>query len=192
VEADHRISLIEAEFTRFRDVEFSPLKTCVAAMEALKGVPSSVIPGFRATQDGYPKQEMLSHSNLSRESVDPKGRRGRSRSGKWGTNNHENTEHSETSSSPEDGSSSSDDSAPLKGTRNKGKSVPGLEEIISSRSDYKDIVSYRTYRLANRGNRYNAAVTGKMSTYRGSCSPARRFIYSSKFDSCQKGTTLLT
>jgi hypothetical protein len=47
----------------------------------------------------------------------------------------------------------------------KGKSVPGLEEIIPSRSDYKKLVSYRTYRLANLSNRYNAAVTGKMSTY---------------------------
>jgi hypothetical protein len=47
----------------------------------------------------------------------------------------------------------------------KGESVPGLEEIIPSRSDYKNLVSYRTYRLANRSNRYNAAVTGEMSIY---------------------------
>jgi hypothetical protein len=164
-EADHRISLMEAEFTRFRDIEFSPLRTRVAAMESLKPISSSEIPVFRATQEGYPKPEVLSHSNLPRESVDPKGRRGKSRSGKRGTNNHEDIEPSETSSSPEDGSSSSDDSAPRKGIRNKGKSVPGLEEIIPSRSDYKDLVSYRTYRLVNRSNRYNAAVTGRMSTY---------------------------
>jgi hypothetical protein len=164
-EADHRISLMEAEFTRFRDIEFSPLRARVAAMESLKNVPSSGVPVFRATQEGYPKQEVLSHSNLPRESVDPKGRRGKSRSGKRGINNHEEDEHSETSSSPDDGSSSSDESVPRKGNRTKGKSVPGLEEIIPSRSDYKDLVSYRTYRLANRSNRYNAAVTGKMSTY---------------------------
>jgi hypothetical protein len=108
---------------------------------------------------------MLSHSNLPRESVDPKGRRGKSRSGKRGINNHEEDEHSETSSSPDDGSSSSDDSVPRKGNRMKGKSVTGLEEIIPSRSHYKNLLSYRTYRLANRSNRYNAAVTGKMSTY---------------------------
>jgi hypothetical protein len=99
------------------------------------------------------------------ESVDPKGRRGKSRSGKRGTNNHEEDEHSETSSCPEDGSSSSDDLIPRKGNRMKGKSVPGLEAIIPSRSDRKKLVSYRTYRLANRSNRYNAAVTGKMSSY---------------------------
>jgi hypothetical protein len=62
-------------------------------------------------------------------------------------------------------SSSSDDSVPREGSRIKGKFVPGLEETIPSRSDYKNLVSYRTYRLANRINRYNAAVTGKMSTY---------------------------
>jgi hypothetical protein len=82
-----------------------------------------------------------------------------------GINNHEEDEHSETSSSQYDGSSSSDDSVPRKGNRMKGKSVPGLEEIIPSRSDYKHLVSYRTYQLANRSNRYNSAVTGKMSTY---------------------------
>jgi hypothetical protein len=69
-----------------------------------------------------------------------------------------------SSSSPDDGSYS-DDSTQLRGIRVKGKSVPGLEEIVPSRSDYKYLVSYRTYRLANRSNRYNAAVTGKMSTY---------------------------
>jgi hypothetical protein len=164
-EAYHRISLMEAEFTRYRDSEFSTLRARVASMESLNTVPSSGIPAFKATQEGYLKQEILSHSNLLRESVDPKGRRGRSRSGKRGTNNHEEDEHSETSSSPYDGSSSSDDSVPRKGNRMKGKSVPGLEEIIPSRSDNKKLVSYRTYRLANRSNRYNAAVTGKMSTY---------------------------
>jgi hypothetical protein len=34
-EADQRISLMEAELTHFRDTEFSPLKTRVAAMESL-------------------------------------------------------------------------------------------------------------------------------------------------------------
>jgi hypothetical protein len=131
-------------------------------MESLNIVPSSVIPAFKATQEGYPKNCILSHSNLPWESVDHKGRRGKSRSGKRGTNNHEEEEHSETSSSPDDGSSSSDDSVPRKGNRMKGKSLPGLEEIILSRSDYKNLVSYRTYRLVNRSNRYNAAVTGKI------------------------------
>jgi hypothetical protein len=65
------------------------------------------------------------------------------------------------------------------GIRVKGKSVPGLEEIVPSRSDYKKLVSYRTCRLANRSNRYTAAVTGKMSTYfkrvKHAISPEDRF-----------------
>jgi hypothetical protein len=60
-EADHRIFLMEAKFTRFRDIKFSPLRARVAAMESLNTVPSSGIPVFQATQEGYPKQEMLSH-----------------------------------------------------------------------------------------------------------------------------------
>jgi hypothetical protein len=87
-EADHRISLMEAEFNGFHDIVFSPQRARVAAMESLNTVPSSGIPAFKATQEGYPKQEMLSHSNLPRESVDPKGRRGKSRYGKRGINNH--------------------------------------------------------------------------------------------------------
>jgi hypothetical protein len=58
-EADHRLSLMEAEFTRFRDIEFSPLRARVAAMEALNIVPSSGTPSFKATQERYPKQEVL-------------------------------------------------------------------------------------------------------------------------------------
>jgi hypothetical protein len=103
-EADHSIPLMEAEFTRFRDIEISPLRARVAAMESLNTVPSSGIPAFKASQEGYPKHEMLSHSNLPRESVDPKGRRRKRRSGKRGINNHEEDEHSETISSPDDGS----------------------------------------------------------------------------------------
>jgi hypothetical protein len=51
-EAGHRISLMEVEFTRFRDIEFSPLRARVAAMESLNTVPSSGIPVFKATQEG--------------------------------------------------------------------------------------------------------------------------------------------
>jgi hypothetical protein len=151
---------MEAELTHFRDTEFSPLKTRVAAMESLNTHSRVTLD----TQAGYPKKEVLSFENLPRESVDPKGRRGESRHGKRDTRNHEYEEHSGSSSSPDDGSSS-DDSTQLRGIRVKGKSVPGLEENVPSQSDYKELVSYRTYRLANRSNRYNAAVTGKMSTY---------------------------
>jgi hypothetical protein len=69
--------MMEAEFTRFRDIEFSPLRARVAAMESIENVPSSGIAAFKATQEGYPNQEALSHSNLPWESVDPKGHRGR-------------------------------------------------------------------------------------------------------------------
>jgi hypothetical protein len=84
-EADQRISPMGAELTHFRDAEFLPLKTRVAAMESLN-THSCVT---RATHAGYPKTEVLSYENLTRESVDPKGRRGKSRPGNRDTSNHE-------------------------------------------------------------------------------------------------------
>jgi hypothetical protein len=47
----------------------------------------------------------------------------------------------------------------------QGKAVPGLKEIIPVRSDYTHLVSYRSYRLFNRINQYDASVTGKLSSY---------------------------
>jgi hypothetical protein len=51
------------------------------------------------------------------------------------------------------------------GVTRKGKAVPGLMEIIPARSDYAHLVSYRSYRLVNRSNRYDSTVTGKLSSY---------------------------
>jgi hypothetical protein len=56
-EADHMISLMKAEFNRFRDIEFSPLIARFAAMESLNIVPSSGIPAFKATQEGYQRRK---------------------------------------------------------------------------------------------------------------------------------------
>jgi hypothetical protein len=89
-EVDQRISLMEEELTHFRDTEFSPLKTRVAAMDSLNTHPRVT----RDTQEGYPKKEVLPFANLPRESVDPKGRRGKSRPGKRDTSTHEYAEHS--------------------------------------------------------------------------------------------------
>jgi hypothetical protein len=47
----------------------------------------------------------------------------------------------------------------------KGPHVPGLTEIIPSRSDYKHLVSYRTYRLEDISQRFDPSVTKKLSSY---------------------------
>jgi hypothetical protein len=47
----------------------------------------------------------------------------------------------------------------------KGKAVAGLQEMIPARSDYAHLVSYRSYRLVNKSKRYDASVTGKLSSY---------------------------
>ena len=164
-DADHRISQLEAESTRFRDTVLPVMEDRIAAAERLTFTRLVNQEALAATQIGNPLSGKVSDSNLPRESVAQKGRRGKVRSGKRHTNIHEKGEHSQTSSNTEDESSSSDEVTPIAGLPVKGKAVPGLKEIIPARSDYAHLVSYRSYRLVNRSNRYDSTVTGKLSSY---------------------------
>jgi hypothetical protein len=175
-DADLRISQMEAESTRLRDIEATAAKALsqCAAVEARLAAVERLIPDLytekkttiEVAEVGDPIKRYVRASNLPRESVDPSGQRGKVRSDKRDKICRETGEHSLTSSDQDDGYSSSEDSFPLTGKRRyKGKSVPGLEEVIPARSDYKPLVSYRTYRLVNRSDRYDAAVTGKLSAY---------------------------
>jgi hypothetical protein len=47
----------------------------------------------------------------------------------------------------------------------KGPRVPGLQEIIPSRSAYRRLLSYRTYRLVNKSKRFDPTVTAKLPSY---------------------------
>ena len=164
-DADHRISQLEAESTRFRDTVLPVMEDRIAATERLTFTRLVNQEALAATQIGNPLSGKVSDTNLPRESVAQKGRRGKVRSGKRDTNIHEKGEHSQTSSNTEDESSSSDEVTPIAGLPVKGKAVPGLKEIIPARSDYAHLVSYRSYRLVNRSNRYDSTVTGKLSSY---------------------------
>ena len=164
-DADHRISQLEAESTRFRDTVLPVMEDRIAATERLTFTRLVNQEALAATQIGNPLSGKVSDSNLPRESVARKGRRGKVRSGKRDKNIHEKGEHSQTSSNTEDESSSSDEVTPIAGLPVKGKAVPGLKEIIPARSDYAHLVSYRSYRLVNRSNRYDSTVTGKLSSY---------------------------
>ena len=164
-DADHRISQLEAESTRFRDTVLPVMEDRIAATERLTFTRLVNQEALAATQIGNPLSGKVSDSNLPRESVAQKGRRGKVRSGKRDKNIHEKGEHSQTSSNTEDESSSSDEVTPIAGLPVKGKAVPGLKEIIPARSDYAHLVSYRSYRLVNRSNRYDSTVTGKLSSY---------------------------
>ena len=164
-DADHRISQLEAESTRFRDTVLPVMEDRIAATERLTFTRLVNQEALAATQIGNPLSGKVSDTNLPRESAAQKGRRGKVRSGKRHANIHEKGEHSETSSNTEDESSSSDEVTPIAGLPVKGKAVPGLKEIIPARSDYAHLVSYRSYRLVNRSNRYDSTVTGKLSSY---------------------------
>jgi hypothetical protein len=137
----------------------------VAATERLKFTRLVIKESLAATQIGNPLSGKVSDTNIPRESVAQKGRYGKFRFGRRDTNTHEKGEHSETSSNTDDESSSSDEVAPISGLPAKGKAVRGLKEIIPARSDYAHLLSYRSYRLVNRSNRYDSTVTGKLSSY---------------------------
>jgi hypothetical protein len=75
-------------------------------------------------------------------------------------------EHSLTSSDNDSGSTTSFEEDPPEGfPPGRGPAVPCLREIIPSRSDYRYLVSYRTYRLENRSPRYDKTVISKLSSY---------------------------
>jgi hypothetical protein len=164
-DADHRISQLGAESTRFRDAVLPVMKDRIAVTERFTLTRLVNQEALADTKIGNPLSGKGSDTNIPRESIARKRRRGKVRSGKRDTNTHEKVEHSETSSTTEDESSSSDEVAPISGLSEKAKAVPGLKEIISARSDYSHLVSYRSYRLVTRGNRYDSTVTGKLSSY---------------------------
>jgi hypothetical protein len=47
----------------------------------------------------------------------------------------------------------------------KGPAVPRLPEIIPSRSDYRPLVTCRSYRLVDRSQRYDPSVTAKLAVF---------------------------
>ena len=97
---------------------------------------------------------------------DPKGRRKLIRLGKRDMKGREDSEASLNNSDEEqDSDSESETSGEEAVDRIKGPKVPGLEEIVPSRSAYRRLLSYRTYRLANTSQRYDPTVTAKLATY---------------------------
>ena len=87
-DADHRISQLEAESTRFRDTVLPVMEDRIAATERLTFTRLVNQEALAATQIGNPLSGKVSDTNLPRESVAQKGRRGKVRSGKRHTNIH--------------------------------------------------------------------------------------------------------
>ena len=62
--------------------------------------------------------------------------------------------------------SDSDDSTPSRVSFPcKGAASPGLKELVPARSDFRALVSYRTYRLENPSQRFDGAVTRRLASY---------------------------
>jgi hypothetical protein len=47
----------------------------------------------------------------------------------------------------------------------RGRASPGLQEIIPSRSGYRKLVSYRSYRSDSISQRYDGTISKKLSAY---------------------------
>jgi hypothetical protein len=157
-ESEHRLSLIETELTRFRDIEYTaaePMARCAAvetrlALRERLTTPSNYMtkPTSGVPQGGDPFGGHDFSSNLARESVDPQERHGKVRIGQRDKKTREKVEHSLTSSNHDSGSTtSSEEDSPDGSHPGRGPAVPDLREIFPSRSDYRYLVSHRTYRL---------------------------------------------
>jgi hypothetical protein len=174
-DSENRLSLAQVEATRLRDIEHTAVEALsrVVAVEARLAaserflLPSSSVekPLIRVSRMESPVVGHDTSSNLPRESAEPQGRHGKVRNGQRDKKRREKVEHSQTSSDSESGNSSSEED-PVKGSNSpRGPAVSGLSEIVPSRSDYRYLVSYRTYRLENRSQRYDKTITAKLSSY---------------------------
>jgi hypothetical protein len=174
-DSENRLSLVQVEATRLRDIEQTAVEALsrVVAVEArLAASERFPLPNYsvekplvRASRVGSPIVGHDIFSNLPWESAEPQGRHGKVHNGQRDKKRREKVEHSQTSSDSESGNSSSEDD-PVKGSHSpKGPAVSGLSEIVPSRSDYRSLVSYRSYRLENRSQRYDKTITAKLSSY---------------------------
>jgi hypothetical protein len=168
--------------TRLADAE-----TRIAALERLliQGQPDQK-PVVGMARDMAPEIVPNLSSLLPRETTaDPKGQREIIRTGKRDKKSRESrnfltsnapsrktasyrrrdVEQLSSSDSESVSTSSSEDDHNGDSVKVKGPPVPGLTEIIPSRSDYKHLVSYRTYRLEDISQRFDPSVTAKLSSY---------------------------
>jgi hypothetical protein len=97
---------------------------------------------------------------------DPKRRRNIIRLGKRENKGREDSDPSLHDSEEENFSDTeSESSGDNAADRTQGPPVSGLNEIIPSSSAYLRLLSYRTYRLVNRNQRYDPSVTAKLASY---------------------------
>jgi hypothetical protein len=181
-----RLSVVEsaaAEATnRLADAE-----TRIAVLErlTLQGTPDQK-PVVGMARDGVmemiPQRSTTPHQETT---ADPKGQRETIRTGKRDKKSRESRNFT-TSNAPSRKSasqrrgdmaylsssdsesvstSSSEDDHNRDSMKVKGPPVPGLAEIIPSRSDYRHLVSYRTYRLEDCSQRFDPTITAKLSSY---------------------------
>jgi hypothetical protein len=154
-----RVSLLEQVTARAHFEHIVPHRGSAAPAEEVTGRQ-----GGRNRMSGHG----ISDSIPRDPTADPQGQRDFICSGKQDKKRREKPEISYPISDEED-SDFSDGSDELALNRDvdqlKGPAVPGLREIVPSRSDYRTLVSYRTYRLVDRNQKYDPTVTAKLAIF---------------------------
>jgi hypothetical protein len=121
---------------------------------------------IRALRDEFKKVLLQREPRDDVPTGDPKGRRNLIRLGKRENKGRDDSDPSLHDSEEENFSDTeSESSGDIAADRAQGPPVSGLNEIIPSRSAYRRLLSYRTYRLVNRNQRYDPSVTAKLASY---------------------------
>jgi hypothetical protein len=155
-----RVSLLEQVTARAHFAHFDPHRGSAAA-------PEEEVTGRQGGRNRKSGQESLEVIPKD-PTADPQGQRESICTGKQDNKCREKPEISYPVSEEEDSdySDKSEDLALIRDVDQlKGPAVPGLREIIPSRSDYRTLVSYRSYRLVDRSQRYDPSVTAKLAVF---------------------------
>ena len=155
-----RVSMLEQVTARAQFAHFDPHRGSAAA-------PEEEVMGRQGGKNRMSGQDVLEVIPKD-PTADPQGQRESICNGKQDNKCREKPEISYPVSDEEDSdySDKSDDLALFRDVDQlKGPAVPGLREIIPSRSDYRTLVSYRSYRLVDRSQRYDPSVTAKLAVF---------------------------
>jgi hypothetical protein len=147
------VSLLEQVTAPVHFAHFEPHRGSAAA-------PEEVVTGRQAEETGSPDKLSRRILRLTRKAARIYLKR------QADNKCRENPEISYPVSNEEDSnySDKSDDLALIRDVDQlKGPAVPGLREIIPSRSYYRTLVSYRSYRLFDRSQRYDPSVKAKLA-----------------------------
>jgi hypothetical protein len=138
-----RVEALEALVTTLRDSYLEPLAPTSTRKK----------PTVNDEEDEEEEEDIV---YSSRKSYEPRGR----------VPNRHKVRMARGAESDESSASEADDGHPAMGDRvPKGRRVEGLVELTTRRPEFRPLVNYRSYRLANRSQTVDDHVTSKVNSY---------------------------